>query len=42
VVDGPGAWSEPIAQSARAMDRLDRGFHYGAKSEVFGSQAEKR
>jgi len=42
VVDGPGAWSEPIAQSTRAMDRLDRGFHYGAKSEVFGSQAEKR
>ncbi|MGB5612089.1 MAG: pilus (MSHA type) biogenesis protein MshL [Sedimenticolaceae bacterium] len=42
VVDGPGAWSGPIAQSERALDRLDRGFHYGGKSEVFGSKAEKQ
>lgn len=42
VVDGPGSWAEPIAQSANAIRRLDRGFHYGGKSEVFGSKAEGR
>lgn len=42
VVDRPGDWSAPIAQSAQAMERLDRGFHYGGRSEVFGSKAEKR
>ena len=42
VVDGPGAWSEPVAQSARAMERLDRGFHFGGKPEVFGTRAERR
>ncbi|MCG6965476.1 MAG: pilus (MSHA type) biogenesis protein MshL [Chromatiaceae bacterium] len=42
VVDGPAVWSEPISQSTQAMERLDRGFHYGAKSEVFGSGAEER
>jgi MSHA biogenesis protein MshL len=42
VVDGPGAWAEPIAQSATAIERLDRGFHYGGRSEVFGSKAEGR
>jgi len=42
VVDGPGSWAEPIAQSANAIRRLDRGFHYGGKSEVFGTKAERR
>jgi MSHA biogenesis protein MshL len=42
VVDSPGDWSEPVAQSANAIDRLDRGFHYGGRSEVFGSKAEGR
>ncbi len=42
VVDGPGTWSEPVAQSARAMERLDRGFHFGGKPEVFGTRAERR
>jgi MSHA biogenesis protein MshL len=42
VVDGPGSWSEPVAQSAQAIRRLDRGFHYGARSEVFGSKAERQ
>ena len=40
VVDGPGSWSEPVARSAETIRRLDRGFHYGARSEVFGSKAE--
>ena len=42
VVDGPGSWSDPVAQSAEAIRRLDRGFHYGARSEVFGSKAERQ
>jgi len=42
VVDGPGTWAEPIARSSNAIRRLDRGFHYGGKSEVFGSKAEER
>jgi MSHA biogenesis protein MshL len=42
VVDSPQAWSGPIADSARAIDRLDRGFHVGGHPEVFGTEAERR
>jgi MSHA biogenesis protein MshL len=42
VVAGPGGWSEPIAQSDRRFDQLDRGFHVGGKPEVFGTEAELR
>lgn len=42
VVDGPAAWGEALAGSANAVDRLDRGFHYGGKVEVFGSEGEAR
>ncbi|MCB1800938.1 MAG: pilus (MSHA type) biogenesis protein MshL [Gammaproteobacteria bacterium] len=42
VVDGPAAWGEALAGSANAIDRLDRGFHYGGKVEVFGSEGEAR
>ncbi|MCB1724552.1 MAG: pilus (MSHA type) biogenesis protein MshL [Gammaproteobacteria bacterium] len=42
VVDGPAAWGEALAGSARTIDRLDRGFHYGGKTEVFGTEGEVR
>lgn len=42
VVDSPAAWGESLAGSARTIERLDRGFHYGGKSEVFGTEGEVR
>ena len=40
VVNGPGGWSEPIGDSARRFEELDRGFHVGSKTEIFGNEAE--
>ena len=42
VVDSPAAWGESLAGSANAVERFERGFHYGGKSEVFGTEAEVR
>jgi MSHA biogenesis protein MshL len=40
VVDSPAAWGQSLAESARTIERLDRGFHYGGKPDVFGTQGE--
>ena len=37
VVKGPGTWSEDISATSARFEALDRGFHYGGKSEVFGT-----
>lgn len=42
VIETPGSWGQDMAQSAARFDSLQRGFHYGAKSEVFGTQGEGR
>lgn len=42
VVDSPAAWGESLAKSARHVERLDRGFHVGGKTEVFGTEGEAR
>ncbi len=42
VVDNPAAWGQTLAESARTIERLDRGFHYGGKTEVFGNEGEVR
>ena len=42
VVSGPGGWSEPITQSAGRFEQLDRGFHVGGKTEIFGTEAERQ
>ena len=42
VVESPASWGQPMAASARTIDRLDRGFHYGGKGEVFGTEGEVR
>lgn len=40
VVDSDVAWKESLQQSSQRFRNLDQGFHYGGKSEVFGSEAE--
>jgi MSHA biogenesis protein MshL len=40
VVDSPAAWGQSLAESARNVERLDRGFHVGGKREVFGTEGE--
>jgi MSHA biogenesis protein MshL len=40
VIDGPSAWGRDIGGSAERIDSLNRGFHYGGSSEVFGTAAE--
>ena len=40
VIDGPNAWGEDVAQTARRFDGMDRGFHYGGKTEIFGTLGE--
>jgi len=42
VVDQPDAWGRGLAGSAQRMKALDRGFHYGGKSEIFGTLGEVR
>lgn len=42
VVDSPQVWGRPLADTARSIERLDRGFHYGGKTDVFGNEAEIR
>ncbi|NNG14569.1 MAG: pilus (MSHA type) biogenesis protein MshL [Gammaproteobacteria bacterium] len=40
VVDSDAAWKKSLQKSSKRFRNLDQGFHYGGKSEVFGSQAE--
>jgi MSHA biogenesis protein MshL len=40
VVDSDAAWKKSLQKSSQRFRNLDQGFHYGGKSEVFGSQAE--
>jgi MSHA biogenesis protein MshL len=40
VVDSDLAWKKSLQQSSQRFRNLDQGFHYGGKTEVFGSQAE--
>ena len=41
VVEGRDTWSTHLRESADSFRELERGFHYGGKSEVFGTGAEK-
>ncbi len=41
VVDGR-AWRDSLRKSSETYRSMDRGFHYGGKHEVFGSEAETR
>jgi MSHA biogenesis protein MshL len=40
VVDSDAAWKKSLQKSSQRFRNLDQGFHYGGKSEVFGSRAE--
>lgn len=40
VVDSDAAWKNRLQKSSKRFRNLDQGFHYGGKSEVFGTQAE--
>ena len=42
VIEGPGGWSDPIARSTRQLEQLDRGFHVGGRTEIFGTEAERQ
>lgn len=41
VVNSSLDWKKRLQQSSKNFKRLDQGFHYGGKSEVFGSEAER-
>lgn len=40
VIDSPRAWSDDISASEHRFNALDRGFHYGGESVVFGTLGE--
>jgi len=42
VVANGKAWTQSLQNSAKSFQGLRRGFHYGGKSEIFGSEAELR
>lgn len=41
VISNGEDWQETLKASGDRIDNLNRGFHYGGRSEIFGSQAEK-
>jgi len=41
VISSDDAWQHTLRTSGDRIDSLNRGFHYGGRSEVFGSEAEK-
>ena len=41
IVVNPGTWGKQINQSAGTFKSMRQGFHYGGKSEVFGTEGEK-
>lgn len=42
VVQSDQTWAQNIDDARNRMQRLDRGFSWGGRSEVFGTQAEER
>jgi len=42
VVDSPQDWSHSMSRSSERFDELNRGFHTGGKTEIFGNEAERR
>ncbi|MCG8426266.1 MAG: pilus (MSHA type) biogenesis protein MshL [Chromatiales bacterium] len=40
VVDTPSVWGTSINDASQRFDKLNRGFHYGGHTSVFGNQAE--
>jgi MSHA biogenesis protein MshL len=41
VVNSPAVWNRDLNGASRRVQRLDRGFHYGPKPEIFGNLGEK-
>jgi len=41
VVDGSAGWNHQISGSANRLNKLDKGFHQGSRSAVFGNLGEK-
>ncbi len=42
VIDSPQDWSDAMSQSSQRYDSLDRGFHAGGKTDIFGNEAERQ
>jgi MSHA biogenesis protein MshL len=42
VVDADNAWGDYMQRSSNHIDQLDRGFHVGGSSDVFGTEGERR
>lgn len=40
VIQGDGSWQQDIQESRQRMQKLDRGFSYGGRAEVFGAEAK--
>jgi MSHA biogenesis protein MshL len=41
VIQDDGSWQRDILESQRRIQKMNRGFSYGGKAEVFGAGAEK-
>jgi hypothetical protein len=42
VIQDDGNWQQDILESQRRIQKMNRGFSYGGKAEVFGVGAEKQ
>ena len=42
IVQSDQAWAQNILETSNRVQTLDRGFSWGGRSEVFGTQAEER
>lgn len=42
VIQNSASWNDTLAESQRGVQKLDRGFSYGGKAEVFGVGGEQR
>ena len=42
VVDSARTWGNYMSESDKRIETLDRGFHVGGRTEVFGTEAERR
>jgi len=42
VVDSGNAWSNYMQRSSTHIDQLDRGFHVGGSTDIFGTEGERR
>lgn len=42
VVESPQTWGDDMSESAQRIDAMNRGFHVGGSTDVFGTEAEGR